>query len=230
MRLMLILALFFVRPAWSHEDHLLVCGHGFALLVQRVRGPLTAVVGEPRLLIGNDTYQINSELGEGQSKVYLANGPGGKTRVVKIYPGSSNSQGIAAFEYWASKYLQEKGIPTAGALTKPTALHQPAIGKEGEFAVVKEYVEGLRWYEIQSLKRESKISEQRYRQIKESLDDITARANRTFDDGAFTTWLQRQGETAASTGIPRYLLGEPDLGSSNNFIFTRDRGWVIIDP
>jgi hypothetical protein len=198
-------------------------------------------------------YQVNGQLGEASTKVYLARDDQKTLSVIKVrikFHVASTAPVYAYYEIAASLFYREKGITVPRVLA--TEISDESI------VMVKEYVEGLTYEEVENIEnlvpkeRKSKISKQANETVDFLSDHVFGGRYLDFDHptpSKFTQWLNTNKKRIESEN-PQLLKLRSEIQSlgpsaeqelidiSNNGDIKKEnllwipssQQWVLFDP
>lgn len=178
------------------------------------------------LFIGNQAYRILGLLGESTSDVLLGETIDHRKVVIKI-PSMDTRAELREHshlpllaEYRLTQYLQSRGY----------AVPKILFFEAGKSILIKEYIEGLSFEEIEKKQLELGLTPRDVSHLKKSL--IFKHRNYILKlRPSYLAWLKNQ-----STEDYQILKDlEPhtvfrDSMTLENFIFTAERGWQLFDP
>ncbi len=207
------------------------CVEDMKALLATLRTRPTDLKSINRVTVHGVEYEYRRLLGKGSSLVFET--LDGK-HVVKVYP--KDKAGLALYEYWASQFLAEQGLPVAEVVSPTQTVERMSLGTEAHLerkgwpadnviVIVKKHVAGLQVSELGQAARTGAIDADAARS---QLVAMRWKIAPYFTSGKFRKWLQEKGVDPNQFGSAEKLVDEGDL-KDENFLLTH-RGWILIDP
>jgi hypothetical protein len=184
------------------------------------------------LSLGSPKYQSSSVYRTSDSK-----------HIIKLYPFSSRSSHqppmeIVTYEYFATKFLLEKGEPVLDIVAPPTIVE---VQGHKYLAVVKPYLKGVRDYEIEQGRNVGLVLIIEDGALKSAINKITKYFRKVSDEnvfdetpGEFEVWLAKNfvnlwGDATLNMDIVNRFAKMGDFRKPGNWLYTVN-GWILIDP
>lgn len=163
----------------------------------------------------------NNPLGSSTAAIFLTKD---KKTAVKVF--DKRQRALAIYEYWALRFLKEKGLPVPDAVGPPETmtavtaevaeyLRLNQIRPEDVVVFGRSYIDGI---EPGLAARQGAPMDVRFQ--------IEQKAKALFKSGEFRRWLVEN--KIDTTEMVQKYIDESDI-AWKDFLYTKD-GWVLIDP